>query len=320
MARRKGGTSLSSEEVSAEIDSYGARISFFGQKGGPNLLAENSWPTPPAPGKTHGYGSSLADFHAEYRGGWHLLFPNAGYESEVLGVVLPFHGEVARQIWDVHSTSKSSVTLSTVSRLPLRVTRTVSLSGRTIRVEDFVENVSPLVVPFTLGHHPVFPLNDQLLLDLPQGKLVEVSSTGELANKATLFYEGEGPVKHAVSNLRNPSSGLYSVSLFSPGWFALRGIHGHHGVAVAWDVKQLPNLWLWIENQSTGFPWFGRAQYLGVEPHRSSSPAGLAQSIESGEHLQLAPDETMTFWMEMSLLEGISRPVRAVYEGQGPAW
>lgn len=86
-----------SDQLHLEMSLYGAWISHLSLPGQSNLLATRDWASPVDPGDTNGYGSSSIDFHAEYRGGWHLLFPNAGYETDVLGVRLPFHGEVARQ-------------------------------------------------------------------------------------------------------------------------------------------------------------------------------------------------------------------------------
>jgi galactose mutarotase-like enzyme len=262
----------------------------------------------------------LADFHADYEGGWHVLFPNAGYECEVLKTPLPFHGEVARQIWNIKEKNNHSVTLSTGSRLPLTIKRTIELEGNRLRIQDHVQNDSPQPIPFLLGHHPVFPFSSNLQLDLPAGAVEQISYSGP---SLTMSSEGKvtgGWLNQFTSQKNKPFQGLFTVSDFPDGWFALRGMQGNKAVGMVWNSDDFPHMWLWLENRTSEFPWFGRAQYIGVEPHRASTPNGLARSIEVSEHLEVAAHGSKTFWIELFVFEDTSGPVRRVHQGRGPEW
>ena len=320
MAKDPEVVTLRSPRVSVEVQTYGAQISHLSGSDGRNLLATRDWLSPVPPGETLGYGSSIADFHAESSGGWHLLFPNSGYECDVLGTTLPFHGEVARQHWEIDRLGKTSVALHASARLPLSIKRTISLSDASLRVVDDISNEGAVTIPFLLGHHPVFPLSSEIQLDLPDGSWQEISSAGLLSKNPFDHLDQPHPLDNVLPALETPWAGLFTLSRFSSGWYAVRGIYGSSGVAVAWDVAQLPHLWLWLENQSPEFPWFGRAQYLGVEPQRSSTPEGLAGSIGRGEHCELKPGESVSFPIEVFVLDDIARPVQHVQFGSGPVW
>lgn len=311
---------LRSSELALGVSTYGAWISHLSTLEGSNLLATRDWPSPTITNSGGSYGSSSADFHADYQGGWHLLFPNAGYECEVLKTPLPFHGEVARQVWNIEERSNHSITLSTDSRLPLTITRTIELQADRVRIQDHVQNNSPLPIPFLLGHHPVFPFSGRLKLDLPGGTVNEISYSGP---KLQMNPEGnltQGLLENFAAQEGVPFQGLFTISDFSQGWFALRGMQGNKAVGVVWESEDLPHMWLWIENRTPEFPWFGRSQYIGVEPHRASTPNGLARSIELSENLEVAPNQSKLLWIELFVFEDTPEPVRRVRQGGGPEW
>lgn len=287
------------------------------------MLAERDWITPILPEQTEGYGSSHADFHAEYSGGWHLLFPNTGAACEVLGTPLPFHGEVARQVWTVERESKSSVVMTTISRLPLHVSRFVEIIGSKIRIVDTVTNLSPVEIPFIAGHHPVFPLTDSIRLDMPRAAAAVLHNEA-LADPAALerhLSSGGFPDQSIFgAGLGQPFQALVSITELADTWFSVRGLPDKTGVAMCWDADIMPNMWLWAENLSKGFPWFGRAQFLGLEPQTAAGPEGLATAIDQGTHLVLAPFSTVDIWIEAFVFVDEGAAVTNVAPGEGPQW
>lgn len=73
------------------------------------------------------------------------------------------------------------------------------------------------------------------------------------------------------------------------GWAALRDPDQGHGIALAWDPKAFPHVWLWQQMGGSGFPWFGRAQIIGIEPHSAWPMLGLADLAAQGPHMCSRP-------------------------------
>lgn len=312
---------LESKGIQLAIDSHGAWISRVSRPGGGNLLANRAWSTPPKPTPDSSYGSSIADFHASYEAGWHLLFPNAGNSCEVLGTPLPFHGEVANHEWNVLKSGRDFIELETVARLPLEIIRTVQASGDSIRIEDRVKNLAPITVPYIMGHHPVFPLSDILRVDLPVStpEVLHLSGSAQSTEivVSNLMLGHLGLESTFNRNAEQQLEGLISLKDLESSWFAARSIRGRTSLGVCWDKKAMPHMWVWVQNRGLEFPWFGRAQFLGLEPQTAPTPDGLNAAIAKKQCLQLTPGESQTSWLELYIFED-SGPVRAVKELEGP--
>ena len=93
---------LASPGLEVEVDpERGADILAIRRPGGPNTLATYDWQAPLRASRSSTYGDPTTDWLSEYRGAWQELFPNAGAACEVMGVPLPFHGEVSTARWEV---------------------------------------------------------------------------------------------------------------------------------------------------------------------------------------------------------------------------
>ena len=88
---------------------------------------------PCPPGGSMTYGSSTLDWLSHYRGGWQVMFPNAGAECTVDGVAHPVHGDVSSAPAEVLDLSASHVVMRSATRLPLRMDRRISLAGGSCR-------------------------------------------------------------------------------------------------------------------------------------------------------------------------------------------
>lgn len=116
-----GQVTLATEEVRVVVDpSYGGGVVRLGRPDGPNLLSERSWAPPLPANRSLSYGDDALDFLSDFRGGWHVLFPNTGDACTVGGVPLPFHGELARARWQVVASTETRLELRCPSRLPVR--------------------------------------------------------------------------------------------------------------------------------------------------------------------------------------------------------
>ena len=100
--RRDDVLRLANPMIEVDVDpERGADILAIRRPGGPNILATYDWRSPLRASRSSSYDDGETDWLSEYRGAWQELFPNAGAECEVMGVPLPFHGEVSTARWDV---------------------------------------------------------------------------------------------------------------------------------------------------------------------------------------------------------------------------
>jgi galactose mutarotase-like enzyme len=270
---------LASPALTVELEpARGAEIRVVAGTGGRNVLAAYDWEAPVPAWRSASYGSSMLDWLSAYRGGWQELFPNAGPECEVDGVPLPFHGEASVSAWEVVERAQDRVTLRVGARLPLVLERRMSLAGTApvLRIHERAVNVGDAPVRFAWGHHPAFALRPGSRVDVPG---------------ASLAIE--------------PAERLDCMPL-EQGWAALRD--GSTGVALAWDAATFPHLWLWTEVGGAGFPFYGRARSIGIEPQSTSSLDGFAR----GEGHVLAPGAACEAWLTLALFDADERAVEGV--------
>ena len=303
---------LTSKHLTLRLDpERGGEITFLAGADGRNALAYHQWDAPLSADDGPGYGSTELDWLSRYRAGWQFLFPNSGAESSALGVPVAFHGEASLgRVTEIETTADSS-TIRASARLPLELTRTVRLSADapTVYVEESVTNVGAVSAPFLWGHHPTFPAIAGAQIDLPAGAraAVEPSSSGGLALEEfswPLTIDEQG---HIVDVSVLPEERLVRVLYLRDlreGWAALRNRIGDASpsVALSWDTNAYPFFWVWLQNGDPGFPWYGRAKMLGLEPQRAWPFDGLAGAVSRGQAATLAPGESTSSWLTMTLL------------------
>lgn len=310
---------IRSRELRVAVDLQGGVISELGRPGGPNLLARRDWAAPVPASRSETYGSDELDFLSNYQAGWHELFPNAGTPCRVLDTPLPFHGDVARATWDVALAKSHRVTLTCPTRLPITLTRRMTVDGTHLLIEEEARNESPLTVPFLWGHHPVFPARRGMRIDLP-ACVVTVDPEwcprhADLVRGASARWPvvpgTDGPMD--LSRLPvGPAERLVFATDLDQTWAALRDPEAGWGVAYCWDPNTFPYAWHWLQMGGEDFPWFGRAAYVAVEPQSVPHARGLAEAISRGENPTLPPHGTHHTWLTLSLVPDASRAVTGV--------
>jgi hypothetical protein len=268
---------LSSDELAVEVTpARGADIAaVVDRRSGTNLLFVTPW----------GGGAAAAGWDSQsrwlggYAGGWQVLCPNAGPERHADGATLGFHGETAIVAWDVLDVGPAAVTCSvSLVTAPLRLTRTISVTGRSVVVDETVENESRDECRLIWTHHPAFGL--PLLgagsrLDLPGGVVVPdpaepgpaLAPNGEHRWPHTRAADGSTLDLRDIPPPGQPRALLASVQDLPEGWFAIGNPRLGLGAAMCWDLTVFPYVWLWQElDASPGFPWFRRARAMAVEP------------------------------------------------------
>ena len=314
---------LESDTFRAVVDpDRGGDLLFVGRPGGPNALFHEPWETPRPAGGSTTYGSDSLDWLSHYRGGWQVMFPNAGAECTVDGVLHPVHGEVCATPAEVAERSAGHVALRSTTRHGLRIERRISLSpGRPVLLlETRVENGSGVAASYAWGHHPAIAATPGMRIDLPVGP-VHVDDAfddpdADLAPGAIGRWPGAVLRRGGVAALdRVPDTAVERVCYLPDrpaGWAAVRDPGTGRGVGLAWDVEAFPHLWLWEQMRGRRFPFHGRAQLVGIEPVSCWPGDGLARAIERGQGRTIAPDASATGWVTMSLFEATHDAVTGV--------
>jgi hypothetical protein len=243
------------------------------------------------------------DWLSDYRGGWQLLVPNAGAACVVSGVPLPFHGEWSRTQLTVTHRSSHRVVMTAGTRLPLTVTREVSVAADPDRVlvRTTVANVCAEPVPFIWGEHPAFAVGPGDQIDFPPAAVHDENGVGVGQWPSLPDGRDLGRVAGAEGD------SVHFLVGFSQGWAAIR--RERVGVALAWDVDDFPCAWLWHEIGGGGFPFFGRASIVAIEPARSWPGTGLSDAIERGQAIVVEPGEQRSTTVALIPFEPDGRPV-----------
>jgi hypothetical protein len=286
------------ERLGGEI----TRVRFDGH----DVLASYDWAAPVGATHSTSYGDARLDWLSEYRGGWQLLVPNAGAACEVAGVPLPFHGEWSRTHVTVTEREAARVVVSGGTRLPLNVTREVSVHAdpQRVVVRTTVENVWDDDVSFVWGEHPAFAVEPGDLVDFPAADVFDEHAVG--LGRWSELAEGGGLDRVPDET----GTSLHFLVGMSCGWAAIR--RPHVGVALAWDVADFPYAWLWREVRSPGFPFFGRASILAIEPACSWPGTGLLGAIERNQAVVLAAGERRSTSVALIPFEPDGRSVTSV--------
>jgi hypothetical protein len=278
---------------------------------GVGLLAAYDWETPVPASRSRSYGDDRLDWLSEYRGRWQLLVPNAGAACVVNGAPLPFHGEWSRTHVDLVAQQSDRVVVRGALRPPLVVERAVEVlaAPRRVAVTTTVTNVGTAAQAFVWGEHPAFAAAPGDRIDLPPGPVV--GSALPLAAMGTTWPED--PVTGddlSVVPSQRPFESVHYLPDRSAGWCALR--RTDIGVALCWDVADFPHLWIWREFGSPGFPFYGRAGILALEPASSWPGTGLADAIACGQAHWIEPGASRSTTVTVVPFAAGTPPVRGV--------
>lgn len=221
---------------------------------------------------------SMAGWLRGYPGGWQLLVPNAGPEREHAGTRQGFHGEASLAAWDVLAQDEASCKLEThLLTAPLRLCRSVSLSGDTLTITDAIENLSPDAVETRIVQHPAFGapfLDGESYVLTSAAKIVtDADAPGSLAGADISGRPDEvleAGLEPGSIRLPSPGSGaslFAALTEFATPEVTFCSPTRELAVRLEWDGGMLPHAWFWIEaNAGSGWPWFRRLYAIAVEP------------------------------------------------------
>ena len=255
--------------------------------GGIELLAYQEWIKPNNARENNALSQARKDWLTNYRGGWQFLVPNAGSECEVDGVFHPFHGEWSRTHVSIVEHSDVLLRMRATVQTSIVVERVISLESdpERIKLTTTLKNESDEPTSFIWGEHPAFIALPGDRIDMP---------TAPVANSDGVSV-GNWPASSNANSLdvvsaEAPYESVHYVTNVSSGWAALR--RSEVGIALAWDTRDFPHVWLWRENGSPGFPFFGQASLIAIEPASTWPGMGLNEARKRGQAFTLLPSET----------------------------
>ncbi|HEY8475617.1 MAG TPA: aldose 1-epimerase [Chloroflexota bacterium] len=267
-----------------------------------------------------------------YWGGWQEIFPSGGGPCVYKGVELGFHGEVSTAPWDyeVLEAADRAVTVrfaTATTRTPFRVERVMRLEAGqpSVLLQERVTNEGAEEMAFMWGHHPAYGapfLSGACVLDIPKARFVADAQT--YPDRSWLPDSGawDWPVvvgrdgrRVDLSRVPGPEARVnnfgYVVDL-EEGWYGLTNTDLGLGVGLVWPKEVFPHLWFWQElNSSLGYPWYGRAYVMGLEPWTSYPAGGVTSAIEAGTARTLPPGGSLEAWLRVVFYES-RRGVRRI--------
>lgn len=305
---------LGTEHLEVDVDEgRGAEIVRLGLPGGVNRLAwiDSDWPLRAGAGGA--YFSADLDWLSEHRGGWQVMFPNAGAGCIVDGIPHPVHGEASMAPWHaVDRAGEHEVTLRCHTHTPLVLTRRMRLDPGwpRLEIEEVIHNPSDLAFPYAWGHHPAFEAPPGTRLEL--GTARYVSESGLATPEADLRPGCGGDWPWAENREGNPvdlslmpdhpaERVLYITELAETEAHIVRPDTGDR-LTLQWCADAFPYAWVWVNSGVTRFPWFGRLNSIAVEPVNVWPADGLAAAAERGQAPVLRGGETRRGWLVVSLL------------------
>ncbi|SRR5579884_1091275 len=258
---------------------------------------------------------SLVAWMDHYEGGWQELLPSGGGPCVYKGVELGFHGEVSTAPWDYEILEREGDRVAvrftvTTTRTPFRLERVMRLAAGEplLLLEERLTNEGAEPMDFMWGHHPAYGppfLSGACVLDLPRARFI--AHTGQIYPERSWLPDGgawDWPLvtgkdgqQHDLSRIPGPESQVnnlgYAVDL-AEGWYGLTNTELGLGIGLVWPKEVFSCIWVWQElNSSLGYPWYGRAYVMGLEPWTSYPGSGLVEALAAGTARCLEPGESL---------------------------
>ena len=274
-----------------------------------NVLWEAPWSVKEISPNLNIASDSATTWLEHYGGGWQEIFPNAGDECTYKGVKLSFHGEASLLPWTYEIIEQSDQCISisfsvTLFRSPFSLVRTMSLEydKAVLVLNEKVRNEANETIEFIWGHHPAFGapfISEDCVVD-----------TGAKTILADDRYDGPGNILPRGSEWKWPNikdingksknlsrlpaaysgeSCLAYLKDFQQGWFSITNQKLGFGVGFCWPKEVFPYAFYWEEaHDSKGFPFYGRAYTVAIEPFSSIPGQGLVNLMQkTGSQLRL---------------------------------
>ena len=269
-----------------------------------------------------------------YEGGWQTVLPSGGAQCRYRGADLGDHAEVNTMPWDCAIVEDSPDLVSLrcwvrTSRTPFFFEKTLSLeSGSAVlSIDETLTNEGEEPVHCVWGQHvaigPPF-LGGDCVIDLPGGRIFNADGGPDSRLRAS--YEGDWPWSEGrdggrvdLSRVPPPDGGRASdvtyVTDMPEGWYAITNRRMGVGFGLAFPAEHFRYLWYWQSFRGLGYPWYGKAYNLGLEPFTSYSNDGVSDAADNGSALLVQPGQTVSASLKAVAYTGTDRVRRIAPDG-----
>lgn len=213
-----------------------------------------------------------------WRGGWTLLFPNAGPACVHNGRRHPYHGDAALSEWQVVDSALDRLSLRYVDSGGATVERRHQITSDRLTIVTTISNPTDSPFEFIAVEHLILGsafVWDAAPVDLPPGPRRVLDRDSDPGDWSSL----PGPGTQRFGAVVDCGDGRAAAC-------SREGV----SASVAWSGKNLRSLWYWLENGwNPEPPWDGRTRCLGLEPASSAGSGGLAEASKRGMTTILPP-------------------------------
>lgn len=257
----------------------------------------------------------LPDHHGsfmdEYAGGWNTIFPNGGEPSEIDGIPMGQHAEVAVLPWEYeildNSPERASVKFTVLTkRFPYKVEKTLTITSGSAKceLEERITNLSDRELKAMWGEHftfgpPFLDTDSRIVID-GGGEVFpheyQDPNAVRRVGSEDAFPWPIGKDKHGkeidFSKLppKETSGEMLYVHKMTSGNYRVETPSNNLAAEVKWDNTLFPYLWYWQEYGATkDYPWYGHHYNIGLEPFSSYSTSGFASSLANGSAITFPP-------------------------------
>ncbi len=298
---------LESADVRAVIlPAWGAKLASLRYKW---LDAETLWQNPDPSYAATAYGDPYPDGEMA---GFDEMFPTISrcfYEDAPwAGTELPDHGEVWSVPWQ-HEVQGEAVTLKVHgTRLPYRLEKTVSLSGRRLLAAYRAVNLSPFPMQFLWSAHPLFNTVEGMRFIAPAGMDRVINSVaGPVLGEYGQQYDFPAARSTDGSEVRldrvparNPSGSqkYWFAGRVTEGWCALHDPVKKLSIGLEFPRETVPYLGMWVNEGG-----FGNQYNIAPEPATGAMDRpDLARLWGMGSVLE--PGTPYKWYLAITLAEG----------------
>ena len=188
-------------------------------------------------------------------------------------------------------------------RTPFFFEKTLTLESGSpvLSIEEVLVNEAEEPAHCVWGEHIALGapfLSEDCIIDLPGGRLFNAPGAGSPQSRLKAGFEGPWPWSDAsdggrvdLSRVPPRSARVEDMSFITDlpeGWYAITNQKMRLGFGVVFPKDVYRFLWYWQSlGGGFGYPWYGRAYNVGLEPFTSFSNDGLPGAVENGTALRL---------------------------------
>lgn len=225
-----------------------------------------------------------------WTGGMDEAIPTV-HPCEFDGEELPYLGETWSLPWSTHRLSEHTVSFRRSGVItPFEVERVMTLAPGEpfIRMTHTVRNVGTRPIRFLWGLHPVLPLGEHTLIQVPGTRgIVDTSYPDDRLGAGGLEYEW--PMRAMTQpGPENGSWDFHYVTDLSDGWAAVWDQEDGVGLGLIFPREVLTAVWLWVVNGG----WRG-LRCVGIEAF-TGYPSRLDRAAAAGRATFLRPGEELS--------------------------